>query len=166
MKRLVWLVLAAVVWPADAQQICSQPQTPELSAQRPAPQLAGPATRVEPRSIQLVSSDLQPIGAPIPYTPPARLDPRAWQLAYDCFEPDEQGRPTDGRYGVNCGLGSERWWFGSQYTNCDVVDDMYLAAGTEGRLARRMEFMWAWYPDGGRRDCLIGIFTTEDYSYQ
>lgn len=94
------------------------------------------------------------------------------ELAFDCFEPDGDGNPTDGRYGLNCGMGSERWLFEGgtpgifDYHNpFDTNDIAKLVPGKEGLEADRVEFAWYWYAGGSgtSEQCFVAIFTGEDF---
>lgn len=89
------------------------------------------------------------------------------QLAFDCFEPDSSGAPTDGRYGQDCGLNAGRLYFGPAYRNPYAVNDMFAALGTQGLLADRAAFAWSWQVTGpgSSERCMVAVSTAEDFDY-
>lgn len=98
---------------------------------------------------------------------PAACPPTA--LAFDCFEPDGgmPGWPTDGLYGLDCGLGTSRWFFGTTYCNMFNVNDISNLSdpGFNGAISERAEWAWWWYAGGPgtSEQCYVAIFTAEEF---
>lgn len=149
---------------------CLSSFTPSMFAQArdgtgntPAPrlQLVGQPQRVYPKRVARMGPDFKIIGdwhdvSPDDLLSPADGPPLA--LAFDCFEPDESGEPTDGNYFEDCGMDSYRWYFGSTFVNPFAVNDMTLAEGFEGKESQRIEF--AWYGAHAPTP-FVGIFTAD-----
>ncbi len=88
-----------------------------------------------------------------------------WQVAFDLFESDDAngGVPFDGKYNTTYGLGGDRWFFGADYVNPFVANDMQLASGTANGHAQRVQFAWFWNPPTTEH-CFVKILTAEDFS--
>jgi hypothetical protein len=88
-------------------------------------------------------------------------------LAFDCFEPDVNGNPTDGLYNQYCALGGSRWFFGATYCNTLYVNDIdnLFDPAQNGTDAPRLEWAWWWQVAGAgtAERCVISIFTVEDF---
>ncbi len=126
----------------------------------------GPAQFTLPDTVQRVTPDFQRVGPVVNLKDSQGGIALSKVLAYDCFEPtppyDFQAPPTDGSYGVNCGIPGQRYWFGFSYDAADYVDDMTVCPGGAGLLSDRSEFLWTWNSPGPAD---IYIFTTEDFDF-
>ena len=81
-------------------------------------------------------------------------------LVFDSFEPDtndEQcpdGNDAEPIGGGSCGSGepedcsSNRWYFGTDYCNMYVTNDMQFSIEYGGSYVERLEFAWYWYVEG------------------
>lgn len=90
-------------------------------------------------------------------------------LCFDAFEPNGSvpGYPTECE--IDCGMGSARWWFGTDYTLGTLsAKDMQMGCpDCFNQVAARVEFAWYWGPcpdHSGVSRCLIGLFTLEDWT--
>lgn len=104
------------------------------------------------------------VGKWIPYTGAGTDAPD--QIAFDNFEGDAGGVPTDGLYGEDCGLAGSRWYFGEPWVNTLYYNDMTTTAGGKGKQAEGVNFSWFWYVTGAgsSEECQIAIFTAETFS--
>jgi hypothetical protein len=92
--------------------------------------------------------------------------PQSTELLFDAFEPNATGVPTDGLYGINCGVGGGRYLLSTEsfaYCNTAFVDDITVKPGAEGADADRLEWLWRWCGDEVNESDLSVIFTTEDF---
>jgi hypothetical protein len=154
--------------------------TTSVLAGGPKEQTAKPATmaaKLLPKSI--ASARLLPDGRMsltsgwIDYTGKTTKD-RQVDLAFDCFEPTatgatgtDPGYPTDGLYGLDCGMGSSRWYFGTAYCNVFYTNDIekYTNDGYQGAASTRLEYGWYFSCATGisSEPCLVAVFTAEDF---
>lgn len=77
--------------------------------------------------------------------------------------------PTSDKYGRDCaaehGIGQGfRWYFGPDFHNPVVVNDLRTAPGGAGKLATWWNIGWFWNANGGTERCIIGVFTDEEFS--
>jgi hypothetical protein len=110
------------------------------AADQPALQLGPAPRRAVALAVQQICSDLRPIGPVIPYQEDDGGSAQIRRVCFDNFEPAVGSSAPGESYLPSCGLGGRRWWFGSQYRNPNVVNDMTLVAGTAGRVANELEF--------------------------
>lgn len=145
------------------------------------PQLASPGIHVQPNRAAecmlvngrvVLTSDWIELNA----TTRNPLD----SYAYDCFEDDGTGFPTDDA-GAGCTASlppGNRWYFGVTYNNPFMSNDMTTAAAAAGVDAEGVNIAWWWNIDelGGApyddsngdglldQDCIIAVFTSETFS--
>jgi len=124
--------------------------------------------RLDPVSVQQISRDLQPLSPVIPYTGGQGGIAQTTNLAFDAFEPNAGGVPTDNLYGYDCFPGDPvawRWILGGTYEySIYTVNDMTLDPSDVGKGdADRVEFLWYWNPTSGATSCEIFIFTADDF---
>ncbi|MBL1217469.1 MAG: hypothetical protein D8M59_08235 [Planctomycetes bacterium] len=125
------------------------------------------ATHVKPKRLARIGRDLQLLSPWIEVgngsSGPASCPPSS--LAFDCFEPDGgmPGMPTDGLYGQDCGMGSQRWYFGSTYCNTYFVNDMTTTPDLQSAQSERAEWAWWWYVNGpgSSEQCYVALWTAE-----
>jgi hypothetical protein len=94
--------------------------------------------------------------------------PQSTDLLFDAFEPNGPGgAPTDGLYGINCGIGGGRYNFLPSslvpYCNTATVEDMTVKPGAEGTFWDRTQFLWRWCGDEVNESDLSVIFPVEDF---
>jgi hypothetical protein len=130
-------------------------------AQRATPVQARLDRKVRPLSYQAIGADRKPLGPVYPYQEGGIAQSEV--LAFDCFGPDATGTPTDGLYGVDCGLGSGRWYLGTNFHNPHYAFDIHLSPGTQGKLATRMEFAWFDFRPMGDEHFYVVMWPVEDY---
>jgi len=99
---------------------------------------------------------------------------RQIDLAFDNFEPTtttatgtDPGYPTDGGYGLDCGLGTSRWYFGTAYCNVYYTNDIqkYSNDAYQGKTSTRVQFGWYFTCATGisSEPCLVAVFTAEGF---
>jgi hypothetical protein len=100
-----------------------------------------------------------------------------WLLVFDCFEPDIDGQ-VGGVVGAPIGFGScgagepedasdLRWYFGPDYQNMYINNDMEFDPAWAGRTVERLEVAWYWWVSGlgtGENMAVI-VETYEDFDY-
>lgn len=134
-------------------------------ADKPQPRKAIPQKAVA-KTVQRITPDLKPVGPVYNVADLGGGTAGNSFLAYDCFEPDAGGAPTDGRYGIDCWPGDPtawRWWFGPSYQNMYAVGDMNLWPGTAGKESERIEYLWGFTPPQGSETCYVIIWTCETF---
>jgi hypothetical protein len=92
-------------------------------------------------------------------------------LAFDNYEPQgasgsAPGYPTDGLYGLDCGMGTSRWFFGTAYCNVYYTNDIqkFTNDAYQGKSSTRAQWAWYFACDGASSEhCLVAVFTAEDF---
>lgn len=127
------------------------------------PQLKAHGRKVTPLRIAPIGPDMRLRGPWRPY-PQNEQTPQApsWAVAFDCYEGDATGTPSDTIYGPSVGLGSQRLFFGDFYRNCYYANDMVLATGTGGRPAERLQAAWFWNPPLPET-MMLAVFAADDF---
>lgn len=92
---------------------------------------------------------------------------RALSVAFDCFEADSTGMPTElPEYGpaINTppAQPGSRYYFGPGYQNKYCANDMRVAAGMESAQATRVDLAWYWEGAPGEH-CYLAVFTAETF---
>jgi len=134
-----------------------------IADDKPVLHLAGPGIMVTPERIAGIDRNFHLITPWMEYTGGTSWPGDCGQdLAFDCFEPDETGFPVDNDPG--CGMGALRWYYGEDYCNMYIVNDME----TENRATGdglTIGYGWAWHVEGpgSQEHCYIVIFTAEDF---
>lgn len=107
----------------------------------------GGARRLEPVRVAPIDAHGRLLGPWKAYTPQPQFPQTPnWQVAFDCYEGDATGVPSDTIYGPSLGLGSQRYFSGEFFRNPYISNDMTLATGTGGLLAQRLQIAWFWNP--------------------
>jgi len=134
-----------------------------IADEKPTPQLCEQGIEVTPKKIAGIDRNFHRTTPWIEYNGgnswPGECDQ---DLAFDCYEPDEEGYPVDNDPG--CGMGSSRWYHGSTYCNMFITNDMETENTTTSD-ALTVGYAWFWYVEGEgtSEDCYVAVFTAEDF---
>ncbi|MBX7135466.1 MAG: hypothetical protein K1X67_22590 [Fimbriimonadaceae bacterium] len=153
MKGRKWLALVGLT---IALSVVAEAQIPLIKSH---------GRKVTPLRIAPIGPDLKLRGPWRPY-PQNSQTPQAasWAVAFDCYEGDATGTPTDTVYGPSVGLGSQRLFWGDLYRNCYYSNDIVLATGTGGRPAERLQAAWFWNPPLPEQ-MMVAVFAADDFGF-
>ncbi|MFG0243987.1 MAG: GC-type dockerin domain-anchored protein [Phycisphaerales bacterium JB054] len=133
--------------------------------ERPVLQRLEIGTEVQPVRLApavMLNGSIERVGDWMPYAGPRGQHDECFDYrVFDCYgDADANSVPDDL---AGCGLGSNRWFFGSAYCSPFYTNDMTLADDTilsEG--AWRADVAWQWTCQGfGEEQCVIAVFTQD-----
>ncbi|GIK17064.1 MAG: hypothetical protein BroJett003_20280 [Planctomycetota bacterium] len=169
MKAMMW-VAAGVFCLFISVGFAQQKGNPESGLRLPEPSVISMGQKISPLRAVLADENRQPIGPWVDLTGNGVAEDCGAALCFDNVETNgrdvNESQPGDGYYGLDCGLGSGRWFFGPGFCDTYWIDDAAMTETCDGQDIGRIQhaFWWDAAGPGSSEQAMLYIGLYEDFN--